>query len=989
MITVQMKIPEQKPILINSIILIILCLLPLHAQDRSEWFEFYLPWDDSTKTVTDMSGYLDPPAGKHGFLEVTPDGRFSFAESGERVRFVGVVNVANANFPDREEAVILAARMAKYGINLVRIHLMDVDWSNGLFDNSQVNTIDLSAARLDRMDYFIKCLKDKGIYFNFCIQSGRQFKAGDQPDAPVLNDQSKYVTLFNQRLIELQKDFAEKVLAHTNPYTGLSYADDPAMATVELTNENSLFNGWFGWQRDYIFGDTQNGIGPVYAGEMDSLFNGWLADRYGSDSALNAAWSGSGGAGEELILNPSFEDGFQHWSTYVSTGDGAAATIIIDSDTAYHGEKSVRITSTSAGTQGWHIQLKTNDFNVTEGESYKISFYAKALEETPVQIEIMENQTWYWYGAPQYTPGPRWKKFEFYFTCTKTTSRQIIQFEYGTQTGTFWLDSVSVIRYDGEGLEEGESLALKSVKRTPSFEIGKYTQRRIGDNAAFYFHLEGAYTDQLTGYLKNELAIKCPVTFTNNYFGLASIYSQSRADYMDTHYYWDHPGFPHGWSDTDFTMQNHSMMLNPEGSTVNRMPLCRVSGLPLVLSEYNHPYPFIFQSEASSLVYAYGSFMDLDGIIWHAYYDYHDRYQQREQDMFFDIAMHPVMMTQMLLSIPYRMGYIQTAGETVVAHYAEQDIFDRTKYFQGSEVLNMPGGRYGSSFLQQGFAQGSFDSDSTWLEGEPAMPGSIVTTGTGELTWNGPAGYFTVNSPYWQGATGSLKGKTIELDDITLNSIQTTEGLDFGAVHLVPLDSLPIAESRRMVLITAARLENEGFLWNESKTSPVSIGGTRALCEPVSGSITFQFPSNDPVRVFRLDETGARTDLLQTVPGGSSTRVDFSHRTLWYEVLHDTASVDLHGGASRMEAPQRYLYHYPDPGADLVSIEFSHPESFQADLVIFDMCGRVIQSMEFPVTGEQLNRAELDVSGFPDGIYIYSVISRKGDRFTGRITVAR
>jgi hypothetical protein len=235
------------------------------AQDRTKWFEFYLPWNDSSKTVTDMSAYLDAPAGKHGFLQVTPDGHFRFENKTETERFVGVVNVAIANFPTKTEANIIAARMAKFGINLVRIHLMDVEGNYGLFQNSAQNTLQISPDRLDKMDYFIKCLKDRGIYFNFCIHAGRIYKTGDGIDSPVKNDQSKYVTLFNKKIIDLQKDFAQKIIGHVNPYTKITYADDPAMANLELTNENSMFLGWLSWQGDYIFGETTGGIGPFYS----------------------------------------------------------------------------------------------------------------------------------------------------------------------------------------------------------------------------------------------------------------------------------------------------------------------------------------------------------------------------------------------------------------------------------------------------------------------------------------------------------------------------------------------------------------------------------------------------------------------------------------------------------------------------------------------------------------------------------------------------
>ncbi|MDX1284422.1 MAG: hypothetical protein R3182_05405 [Draconibacterium sp.] len=81
---------------ISIVLIFISIFLSVNAQDRSEWFEFYLPWDDSTQTITNMSTYLDSPAGKYGFLQVTSDGHFKFENKEETERFVGVVNVASS-----------------------------------------------------------------------------------------------------------------------------------------------------------------------------------------------------------------------------------------------------------------------------------------------------------------------------------------------------------------------------------------------------------------------------------------------------------------------------------------------------------------------------------------------------------------------------------------------------------------------------------------------------------------------------------------------------------------------------------------------------------------------------------------------------------------------------------------------------------------------------------------------------------------------------
>jgi hypothetical protein len=956
------------------------------AQDRTKWFEFYLPWNDSSKTVTDMSAYLDAPAGKHGFLQVTPDGHFKFENKTETERFVGVVNVAIANFPTKTEANIIAARMAKFGINLVRIHLMDVEGNYGLFQNSSQNTLQISADRLDKMDYFIKCLKDRGIYFNFCIHAGRIYKTADGIDSPVKNDQSKYVTLFNKKIIDLQKDFAQKIIGHVNPYTKLTYADDPAMANLELTNENSMFNGWLGWNSDYIFGDVTGGIGPFYSAELDTKFNNWLAAKYENDSLLELAWQGNGsGAVTELIKNGSFEQNLTNWSPLVA--GGATGTITSDATVTRHGTKSVKISVTKAGTENWHIQLKTNNFRVEKNKDYKIGFYAKADVAKEVRMEVMENQTWKWITGPFYNTTTDWKYYEVFFNSPFASNALIVAFEWGKQTGTFWLDSVTVSETFGIGLEEVESLAAKNVKRTRNSELGKYTKQRVGDNSEFYFDIEKKYTEVLSGFLKNDLNVKCPVTFTNNYFGLAEMYAQSQADYIDFHMYWDHPNFPNGWSNIDFTLNNKSILLNPEGSTINKMPLTKVRNMPHVLSEYNHAYPYIFQTEAPSLLYAYGSFFDLDGIVWHAYYDYMNNFSQRHQDMFFDIAMHPVMMTQMLLALPYRMKYIQKARTFVEGNYRKQDIFNNTKIYQDNDVINIEDVNYGTSFLKHGFQHASFEADSTFLSGTLTSPGKVITSETGELMWDGNQGFFRIDNPYWQGATGYLGGKTIDLGNITISNVTTTDNLNFASIQLISLDSLPILQSRKMILLTSARLEDQGLKWNDTNTGLVSAGGTRALCEPVEAVITFKSSSPDSLSVYMLNPTGNRADSLLVSQTGESVKFSLNKNTLWYEISNHLKKKVTSGKKTGIN--QNMMNIYPNPGKEYSVIEFSFPVNDKADFILYNAFGQMIMNEPVLLASNQLQQKRVDVSHLNDGIYFYGFQFKNGKRVIDKLVILK
>ena len=89
-------------------------------------FPFVLPWDDSTPgTATDVSSLNAKPAGRPRVhcreerpLRRVADGQCGYA-------LLATNFAAKAAFPDHADAEKVAARVAKLGINIVRLHHMD------------------------------------------------------------------------------------------------------------------------------------------------------------------------------------------------------------------------------------------------------------------------------------------------------------------------------------------------------------------------------------------------------------------------------------------------------------------------------------------------------------------------------------------------------------------------------------------------------------------------------------------------------------------------------------------------------------------------------------------------------------------------------------------------------------------------------------------------------------------------------------------------
>lgn len=206
---------------------------------------YTLPWNDAP---VDLSFVFEKekPAGKHGFMQAK-GGRMVF-EDGTEARFWGTNFNSAANFPSHEYSEIVAKRLAKFGVNLVRFHQMDGDWSTpNIFQFTKgplaKDTRNLDPVSMDRLDYLIHCLKKEGIYVYMDMLTYRKFRSGDGVEtAGELPNSARPYSNFDPHLIELQKEFNEKLWNHVNPYTGLAYKDEPSIAMTEITNENEVFH---------------------------------------------------------------------------------------------------------------------------------------------------------------------------------------------------------------------------------------------------------------------------------------------------------------------------------------------------------------------------------------------------------------------------------------------------------------------------------------------------------------------------------------------------------------------------------------------------------------------------------------------------------------------------------------------------------------------------------------------------------------------------
>jgi hypothetical protein len=267
------------------------CVLLLAAAAFAQWDDgllkpFVLDHRGGASSLADVSFLLEPPAGKDGFIRVQ-NGHF-VRPNGKRIRFWGVHltdwSRGSILLPPKEDTPMYAAALARFGVNMVRLHFLDLAAPRGIIDATRNDSRAFDTQQLDRLDFLIAELKKRGIYLDLNLNVGRSYKAGDGVQDFDKIQWAKGLTLFDPRLIELQKEYAKNLLTHVNPYTGTEYRKEPAIAIVELLNENAIYLGY-------------RAPTPYYDEELTRLYNGWLEKKLSPEALAKLREAASVAAG--------------------------------------------------------------------------------------------------------------------------------------------------------------------------------------------------------------------------------------------------------------------------------------------------------------------------------------------------------------------------------------------------------------------------------------------------------------------------------------------------------------------------------------------------------------------------------------------------------------------------------------------------------------------------------------------------------------------
>ena len=859
------------------------CLATRAASAEEAMFPFVVSYD-APPSVTNVAAWLAQPAGGQGFVRAAQG---HLATDAGPIRFWATNSCFEASFPSHEQAQRYAARLARLGVNCVRLHHMD---SRSIWGRSP-NHLTIDPEKLERLDYLIAQFKQHGVYVNINLHVSRTLgpKEGFS-NVEGLPEMDKGIDNFEPRMIELQKRYARDLLTHVNRYTGRAYVDEPAVAFIEINNENALYNIWYGGKLD--------DLPEPYAGTYRQLWNAWLRKKYGDSQRVRAAWNiGRRPLGAELLADLALEKPLgTTWSLERDAQTKAQWSI---ADRGPEGCRCLRVEVARQGSVAWHPQLLQSGFAIEKDTPYTLTCWLRSDKPRRIHVNCgMTHAPWQQLGlSDSVQVGPQWKQHHILFASTGDEKKARIGFA-GFEPGVYELAGVSLRPGGLLGLEDNQRIEDDGV---PVMRHGaSLTKAARNDFLDFLWETEQTYWSGMYHFIKDELHAHSLVTGTQ--LGYSPMQIQAQMDYIDAHAYWEHPHFPHRpWDRKDWNVRNVALVNSP-GGTLSGLAVRRVAGMPFTVSEYNHPQPLEFCGEGFPMIAAFGAFQGWDAIYSFAY-SHNESFEPRRIESFFDIKSDTAKIAHMpACAAMFLRGDVAPAKYMMAEPVGKQA--ERDKLYETHSAWKITADNFGMDprwslahavamdpkppLPNSGSGAGREGARVSW----PALPADakVFVSDTGELRWDlsqAGAGYFTVDTPRSKLFTGFVAGRIFHLGNVELTIGHTQR--DWATISLACMDGAGFDRPGRVLVTATGMVRNKGVQLEHLDGDKVTFrdhwGTEPVLCEGIAARLVLPVAAAR-VTVYPLDESGQRREAIPVEDHGGKTLLplDAKYRTLWYEV---------------------------------------------------------------------------------------------------------
>lgn len=845
---------------------------PLPAQVSEQtpgWFPFPVsPLDSLENTPLDMSFLNQRPADSR----ISVKGPHFVNAEGKRVRFLGSNVTFAGAFPEKEAAPAIAARLAQLGMNVIRFHHMDARdiWLPG--------GTRLDPEKLDRLDWFIFQLRQNGIYANINLHVSRTYPGLKELNAPRTFRYGKILDIFYEPYIQLQEQYARDLFDRTNPYTGNKLSEEPAIAFVELNNENTLLN---------LNPKTLPQLPAPHREALNGLWRTWLRQHYSSAAEMLDGWNRDAiPLGPEMARDQAFEKGLEEWALEGEKAGVCTGEIVAGSE----GKRAVRITMTQKGEVPWAYQFHQIGISLTEGQVYTFHFRAKADKPRSVSTSLrFAESPWTTLGLQQTCElDTEWREFTVSGAVKGILPEVLLRMSInlGDEPGTVWIEEISLRtgrqRFQPEAGQEPAEFDLPGPG---------WPDLAWADFRRFLVDTEQNYMRRMKTWLQETLGVKSLIVDTQaSYGGYWGFYREAAiGDYIDMHAYWQHPHFPGiPWDGGNWNIPNTSMVAAASGSTFERLTHFRLADRPYSISEYNHPAPNDHAAELFPMLSAYAAHQDWDALYQFDYGNRDTAYHADKILGYFSLCTHSGQLAfAPIAALVFRQGLVPSATRETVLNVPLPVIDQRLtngmpdyRSLAGSDLVS-PQTLYGTRFAVR-FPQ---TGDTVTLSKETGQAPDTPYIDADDMVWN-PATekpVFLVKAPAVRMAVGEIAGQRLELRDVVLTVGEFENS--WACIAMAARDGKPLAESSSVLVAAAGRVENTNMEWNEDRTSVGKKWGSAPLVAQYI-PLSLSLPGTAKPRITPLGTKGERLPELPVSgkPGAWEVRTDPQQASLWYAI---------------------------------------------------------------------------------------------------------
>ena len=247
----------------------------LGLHDPGTW-AFEPEWDTfDEESLLDLRRLNEASAGESGFVGRSADGDFVDGR-GKPIRFWAVNTSVHTGYP-MEDLARHARWLAKRGVNMVRFHGQLCPKNDG----SQVTDVDRKA--LDDCWKLVAAMKKEGIYTTISPYWAVSCDVKPSWNVDGFPKGKPMALLFwDETLQQGYKAWVKALYTEPNPYTDIPLAKDPAVAIIQIQNEDSILF----WSTQQVKGEQRRKLGRKFGDLIEAT--------YGSLERAKAAWGGAG-----------------------------------------------------------------------------------------------------------------------------------------------------------------------------------------------------------------------------------------------------------------------------------------------------------------------------------------------------------------------------------------------------------------------------------------------------------------------------------------------------------------------------------------------------------------------------------------------------------------------------------------------------------------------------------------------------------------------